>query len=33
MAGMSGQMPLSGIDTVVDITADGKAVPAVRPAV
>ncbi|KAG9202703.1 hypothetical protein G6514_003955 [Epicoccum nigrum] len=33
MAGMSGQMPLSGIDTVVDVTADGKKVPAVRPAV
>ena len=33
MAGMSGQMPLSGIDTVVDITADGNKVPAVRPAV
>lgn len=33
MAGMSGQMPLSGIGTVVDITADGKEMPAVRPVV
>ena len=32
MAGMSGQMPLSGVGTVVDITAAGEEVPAVRPA-
>lgn len=33
MAGMSGQMPLSGVGTVVDITAAGEEVPAVRPVV
>lgn len=33
MAGMSGHMPLTGVDTVVDVTAAGEQVPAIRPAV
>lgn len=33
MAGHSGQAPLTGVDTVVDITAAGVKVPAVRPVV
>ncbi|KAJ4367830.1 hypothetical protein N0V86_009667 [Didymella sp. IMI 355093] len=33
MAGMSGQMPLTGVDTVVDVTAAGEQMPAVRPVV
>ena len=33
MTGMNRQMPLSGVGTVVDVTAAGEKVPAVRPAV
>jgi hypothetical protein len=31
MAGFSIQAPLTGVDTVVDITASGESVPAIRP--